>query len=136
MVSPEIERLLNALPAESGNPLSASQIVIDGHLLRGDGESVRIVTGDLALDIDTRDVEEVIEIPLPEGFPSSLAVPVSVLLKRGARLLGCSVASEYAPLLERPILPFAYAVRTSYPPMQVAPRFDAMEHAFRERHGL
>jgi hypothetical protein len=136
MVPPNLERLLNALPVEPANPLPDGQFVIDGYLLRGDTGTIRLVAGELALEFDIRDVVEVTEIALPEGIPSGLAVPVSLVLKHGARLVGCSGATEYAILLERPVQPFAYAARTSFPPMQDAPGFRSLEDAFRKQHGL
>jgi hypothetical protein len=136
MVSPDIERLLDALPPEPVDPRSSSQIVIDGYLLPGKSDSIRIVAGDLALEFNLLDVVEVTEIAVPAGVPTGLAVPVSLVLKRGAHLLECSPAAGYAPLLERVVQPFAYAARTSFPPGHVAPRFRSLEDAFRERHGL
>ena len=136
MASTGLAHLLDALGPEPGHQPSSPHLVIDGYLLRGERDAIRIVTGELALDFDADDILELTEIDLPKGAPASLAVPVTLVLRRGARLLACSAAAEYQPLLERPVEPFAYAVRPSFPPMHQAPRYRALEDAYRERHGL
>jgi hypothetical protein len=132
----KLETLLHALgPTEADLPVDLN-LQIEGYLLRGGEETLRIVIGDLALEFAIEDVLEVAEV---EGVPperSSLAVPVRLTLNIGARLMGCSPAAAYHPLLDRVNQPFAYEVRKSYPPMQQAPRFRALERAFRQRHGL
>ncbi len=136
MASVEFENLLNALGTQSDDARPTDDLVIDGYLLRGQTGSIRIVTGELALAFDIDDVLAITEVELPPDVSPALAVPVNLVLKRGARLLDCSPAAEYLPLLERPIEPFAYAVRTTFPPMQHAPRFRTLEDAFRELHDL
>lgn len=136
MESAEIEHLLAAL--DSGPEVYPHDhgLLIDGYLLQGSEETVRIIVGSLLLELSIDDILSVIDVEQQDSDTSSLAVPVRVTAKRGARLLDCTPADEYKPLLERPVEPFAYIVRKNYPPMQDAPRFREREQAYRLKHGL
>jgi hypothetical protein len=136
MESTELEHLLAKL--DSGLEVHSQNhgLLIDGYLLQGSKETVRIIAGNLLLELSVDDILEVIDVEERDSDISSLAVPVRVTAKRGARLLDCTPADEYRPLLERPVEPFAYMVRKNYPPMQDAPRFREREQAYRLKHGL
>lgn len=133
--------LQNALGSLPDDAILTGDMVIYGHVLRAAAGTFRVVTGALALEFAHDDVLEILEIAdaAPESPASAslgLAIPVRLRLKPGARLFGCSPAAAYLPLLERPVEPFAYLVRKTPPAMQPAPRWRAIEQAYRERCGL
>lgn len=136
MESTEIERLFAKL--DSGPEVHDRDhgLLFDGYLLRGAEGTVRIIAGGLLLELSVDDILEVIDLERQDSDISGLAVPVRVTAKRGARLLDCTPADEYKPLLERPVEPFAYLVRKKHPPMQDAPGFRERERAYRLKHGL
>lgn len=129
--------LLAALPGAPEDAPAAGGLLLEGLLLRsGDPAAVRIITGGLLLEFSADDILAIVETQASHAGDQLVAVPVAVTLRQPARLLALSPAAIYLPLLDAQALPFAYATRRSIPPMQTAPRYRALENAFRQRHGL
>src|SRR4051794_16129618 len=102
------DQALEGLPAVD-NP--RDELVLAGFLLRGNVGALRLVSGHLCLELAAEDVLAVEEQPFPEGLGESLAIPVELRLRPGARLLAVSPSDMYASLLIKEREPFALAVR-------------------------
>jgi hypothetical protein len=131
-----VEQFLERLPQ---SPEAETEVLgpqLKGFLLRGRNGALRVIVNDMCLEFAIEDVADIAELPLRGGQESGFAIPVQVTLTRGARLLDVSPASTYWALLGERVMPFAYVVRDTPPPMEDSPRFRALEAAFRKEHGL
>jgi hypothetical protein len=130
----DITALYNALEQIPEQDPLVEFLDLEGFLLGGSANTLRVVTGGWCLEFYHEDVLEVVEIEQVEL--ATLAAPLRVKLKRGARLCNMSSAAIYAPLLSKPKLPFAYASRGMLPEMQEAKKFRTLEESFREKYNL
>lgn len=112
-----------------------AEIFVEGFLLRGGAASVRLVLGDLSLEIDAADVLAVEELAPPDGL-DGFAIPVRVHLRRGTRLFGLSGSEAYRPLLYRRRQPFALSTRSERGAMPESPRFRRLEGRFLRERGI
>lgn len=131
MSAPALLDLLPELPAAEAD---GSTLVLEGRLLRGTGDGVRIVVAGLVLAFDGADVLGVEELPEPRALP--LAIAARLTLRRPARLIAVAPAEAYRAITEPQLLPFSYLARPQAPPMQPAPRFEALQEQFKRKHGL
>ncbi len=125
--------LLAAIGSQESDPTDDT-ISLEGYLLRGNEDSFRVVVAGLVLEFRNSDLLGLSEQPEPVYRP--MVVAARLKIRRPATLLSVSDADAYRPLIEPKIEPFAYATRPSAPPMQAAPRFDALQEAFKRKLGL
>ncbi|MEV0052818.1 hypothetical protein AB0H34_20220 [Saccharopolyspora shandongensis] len=108
---------------------------LDGILLGAPSGMLRIVVGDLCLDLDPADLVAIAEVPAP-GEPSPrFGIRVRLELRRGAGLWGVSPGAAYLNWLFPARRPFAIACRTLVDEVP-ADRFRAQEKEFLRLHGL
>ncbi len=127
---PAVTSLLSMLPEILAE---TEHFVVEAFLLRSDADTVRLVVGDLCLDVATDDV---VKIEETAGAAAGFAVGVTVTLKVGAALLGLAPAAFYRTLINEPVQPFSYAVRPEPPQLLKSARFVTMEAEFRRRNAL
>jgi len=133
---PEVEALLDRLARDSDLFGDGSSFTVSGFLLRGEDNAVRLVSGGLCLDLLAEDVLAVEEQPLPDGLARSVAIPVRMTLRAGARVLRLCVADMYVPLLFKKRVPFAMRTRLERPDVPVSSSFARLEAAYKHRHSL
>jgi len=110
-------------------------IVVEGLLVRGEGEQVRLILEPYCLDFVADDVLDLVEVPLPHGITEGEAIAARVTLRPGASLVGLGSAAPYRTVLWNRDLPFALATR----PTQIFefdPAMKEREDAFLVSRGL
>lgn len=107
-------------------------ITMEGLLVQGPAERVRIILEPYCLDFEIGDVSEMEELPLPTHLIEGSAIPARVKLRIGARLLQFSSAEPYQHVLWKRRVPFALATQLA-PEVQKAELKKREDEFFRAR---
>jgi hypothetical protein len=131
---PSLEKLIESLPSLEIEELG--HITLGGWLLCHRSKQVRLVTGHLCLVFRAVDVVAIEERASPQAVPTSFAVPVSLQLRRGARLLEASPSGAFRDLLPPGRRPFAISARPRAPILPDNPVYRELEKTFLSRYGI
>ncbi len=109
---------------------------VEGIMVAGHPGQVRLLIDQAALDFDESDVVSASELPSPPSLQESLAQPVRLELRRGARLLGAGAAEVYDDVIwERGQL-FAMCTRREEPSWQISDGYKQIERKFLAGYGI
>lgn len=130
---PSLRERLERVPWANVERRASCQL--EGILLGAPSGMLKIVVGELCLDLDPADLVSIAEVPAPDGPPPRFGIRVRLELRPGAGLWGVSPGLDYLGWLFPPRRPFAISCRSS---VEDAPatRFRRMEEEFFRRHGL
>lgn len=109
---------------------------VEGIMVAGHPEQVRLVIDRAVVDLDESDVASASELPSPPGLNERLAQPVRLELRRGARLLGAGSAEVYDDVIwERGQL-FAMTTRREEPSFEISDSYRQLERRFLASYGI
>ncbi len=131
--SASLRRWLERVPRSSADRRNLCQL--EGILLGAPSGMLKILVGELCLDLDPADLVSITEVPAPEGASPRFGIRVRLELRRGAGLWGVSPGQVYLSWLFPRRRPFAISCRDSVEDVP-ATRFRRMEGEFLRRHGL
>jgi len=130
-----IDAWLGTLPKASYR--LEENLVIEGFLLRAPSENiVRIVCGDMCLDLDADGLLEIHRASLPPGIYQRVGIPIRASFRTPVQLFAVNPSDVYAPLLYEGQKPFAILTR---PDHMIGPRrgwFDVIEREFLRARGV
>jgi hypothetical protein len=118
------------------DPTTCPPLVLEGLLVQGEHERVRIVLEGVVIEVDLADVLDVETFTPPADLREGAALLARVVLVHGARLRGLASSEPYRELLWREPLPFAMATRPDRAEFVVPEDYVALERRFLAEHGL
>ncbi len=109
---------------------------IEGIMVAGRPGQIRLLVDQAVVDLDENDIVEASEVPGPQGLMESLAQPVRLVLRSGARLLDFGAAEAYDNVVwERGEL-FSLRTRREQPPWRMSENFKELERRFFASYGV
>ena len=110
--------------------------VIEGFLVGGHAESIRLVMPPYLLEIDRRDIIDIEELPPMPQQDAAVCAAVRLRVRRGARLLGMRSAREIEARMWPSRRPFAMRTRPEQVPIVGETAYAEREKAFFAGLGL
>jgi hypothetical protein len=114
----------------------ASTFVVEGILVASRPGEVRLLLDHAVFDLDEGDVASVEDLPPERDLIDTLARPVRLHLRRGARLLAVGDAGAYDEVVWRRGRLFAMATRRDEPTKTIDPNYMVQSQAFLARYGI
>jgi hypothetical protein len=108
-------------------------ICLEGVLLRGSSDRVRLVCGNICFELDLADIIFAEEVVAEDGEGDQLGIYVVLLLKKGARLVDMFPAESLIDFWAGR-RPFSLSARSGNREFYSSPKFRALERSFLERH--
>jgi len=103
---------------------------MEGFLLAGPDGWIRLLTGNVYVDIDERDLVEVQERPAPPDLDPQAGVPVTLIVNQPCRIGRLADGASLADQLWKRPSPYAFASRTADESHRSPPEFRARERAY------
>jgi hypothetical protein len=100
-------------------------------------ESIRLLVGDVLLEIDLEDVVEMHELNnVPDDAMPRFGRWVQVAIRRASRLLAMERAEATRSGATLGRIPFAFATRLEQPEVPPSKKYEGLTRAYLRRHGL
>lgn len=117
-------------------PNTSDAVILEGHLLRGRPDTVKLLVGGLYVEVPTEDLVTIDDVGDGAGSSSDFGIPVKVSLHRPVRLLEVGPGWPYAGLFKEGRRTFASSSRPWSPMPPRSSRYRELEQEFLRRHGL
>ncbi len=125
------------VPQRGGDHAPGDVIVLRGHLVRAPAGRIRLVLGELCLELSVGDVVAASELPATlDGRGACGAIFAELRLRAGAALLAVHDLAALQTAASVGALPFAVAARPGRLIVPPSPAYAAAEASYLRRHRL
>jgi hypothetical protein len=109
---------------------------IEGIMVAGHPGQIRLLVDQAVIDLNENDVVSASELPGSPDLEETLAQPVRLTLRRGARLLDVGAAEPYRGVVWQQVELFAMRTRREEPAWEMSESFRDLERQFFASYGI
>jgi hypothetical protein len=109
---------------------------IEGIMVAGHPGQIRLLVDQAVVDLHESDVVSASELPGSPDLEETLAQPVRLVLRRGARLLDVGASELYRDVVWHRVELFAMRTRREEPPWEMSESYQDLERRFFASYGI
>jgi hypothetical protein len=109
---------------------------IEGIMVAGHPGQIRLLVDQAVVDLHESDVVSASELPGSPDLEETLAQPVRLVLRRGARLLDVGASEPYRDVVWHRVELFAMRTRREEPPWEMSESYQDLERRFFASYGI